>query len=115
MKRIDSHPSIVDIEGMFLDGSNGYVVMRYVRGKRLNEVLQECYQQKDWNRIMRICRNLAMGVYHLHKYGIAHRDVKPENVIVREGSDQVVLIDFETSKQVNTRSGIYFIFKRMNG
>ena len=74
----------------------------------MNEVLRDCYHQKGWNRVMRICRSLAMGVYYLHKFRVAHRDVKPENVIVREGSDQALLIDSETLREVNTRSGMCY-------
>jgi tRNA A-37 threonylcarbamoyl transferase component Bud32 len=72
-----------------------YLVMEFIEGENLREVL-ECGALSP-KRTARLLRQLASALDAIHAQDICHRDVKPENVIVRnEGSpeEEAVLIDF---------------------
>ncbi len=90
------HPNVVSIyaNGSAPSGAP-YLVMEFVEGKNLREVL-ECGALPS-RRTAKLLRQLAGALDAIHAQGIWHRDVKPENVIVRnEGSsdEEAVLIDF---------------------
>jgi tRNA A-37 threonylcarbamoyl transferase component Bud32 len=90
------HPNVVAIyaHGTAPSGAP-YLVMEFVEGRNLREVLAPGPLSPQ--RTARLLRQLAGALDAIHALGICHRDVKPENVIVRnEGSpeEESVLIDF---------------------
>jgi tRNA A-37 threonylcarbamoyl transferase component Bud32 len=90
------HPNVVSIyaHGSAPSGAP-YLVMEFVEGKNLRMVLEAGPLPPQ--RTARLVRQLASALDAIHALGICHRDVKPENVIVRnEGSaeEESVLIDF---------------------
>jgi tRNA A-37 threonylcarbamoyl transferase component Bud32 len=90
------HPNVVSIyaHGSAPSGAP-YLVMEFVEGRNLREVLEDGPLAPQ--RTARLLRQLAGALDAIHALEICHRDVKPENVIVRnEGSpeEEAVLIDF---------------------
>ena len=88
------HPNIVSATdfGQLNDGSY-FLVLEYVAGATLNHVIAKGALAVP--RAVSIARQLALGLAAAHDVGIVHRDVKPANVIVVQGSnDEVKLIDF---------------------
>jgi len=90
------HPNVVSIyaQGNAPSGSP-YLVMEFVEGRTLREVLEEGALPPQ--RAARLLRQLAGALDAIHAQEIFHRDVKPENIIVRnEGvsDEEAVLIDF---------------------
>jgi serine/threonine protein kinase len=90
------HPNVVSIyaHGAAPSGAP-YLVMEFVEGRSLREVLEAGPLPPQ--RAARMVQQLASALDAIHAQEICHRDVKPENVIVRqEGSpeEQAVLIDF---------------------
>jgi predicted Ser/Thr protein kinase len=93
------HPNVVRIYAHgTTDTGLPYLVMEFIDGVNLRNVLKGGALPP--NRVARILRQLASALDGIHAHGICHRDVKPDNVIVRnEGSaeEEVVLIDFSTA------------------
>lgn len=95
LARVD-HSSVVGV----LDAGEGpggvpFLVMQYVRGSTLRAILSS--GPLDHARVWRLTAQLAGGLDAAHAVHVLHRDVKPENVIVRDAgtADEVaVLIDF---------------------
>jgi hypothetical protein len=93
------HPNIARL----LDGGTlnqqPYVVMEFVPGRSLRELLREQYVLPVDNA-MSIARQVCAGLTEAHGRGIIHRDVKPENLIVaeRHGQLQVKILDFGIAK-----------------
>jgi tRNA A-37 threonylcarbamoyl transferase component Bud32 len=90
------HPNVVSIyaHGTAPSGAP-YLVMEFVEGRNLREILEA--GPLPPGRTARLLRQLASALDAIHAQEICHRDVKPENVIVRrEGSaeEESVLIDF---------------------
>ena len=75
------------------DGEN-LVLEEYIQGDNLGELLQGALftAEETRNIVTQVCRALWV----LHALGAVHRDVKPENIILR--GDQAVLIDFDAAR-----------------
>ncbi len=90
-----SHPNVAAASdmGTFDDGSY-FLVLEYVRGRTLREVVAETGPMPP-ARAIHLGRQLAAALSAIHAKGIIHRDLKPRNVMVADGADEVVkLIDF---------------------
>jgi tRNA A-37 threonylcarbamoyl transferase component Bud32 len=95
LQKVD-HPNVVSIyaRGMAPSGSP-YLVMDFIEGRNLREVLDASAIAPE--RCARFLRHLAAALDCIHAQDICHRDVKPENVMIRkEGGSRetAVLIDF---------------------
>ena len=85
------HPGIVQATGLEeVPGLGECIVMEYVEGTTLKEVMEQGLSSRTAARLM---DELTDAVAYIHSLGIVHRDLKPSNVIVTQGG-HVKLIDF---------------------
>jgi serine/threonine protein kinase len=99
LSRID-HPSVVGIldVGEIQDGSP-FLVIQYVNGISLREALQQ--GPLDHERAARLLRELGSALSAAHAAGVAHQDLKPENIMLQrfdDGAEGLKLIDFGIAK-----------------
>jgi serine/threonine protein kinase len=87
------HPHVVKVEEVIWERDCWGIVMEYVRGQTLHQLLQQ-KGPLPLPEALRLTREVGSALMCLHEQGILHRDVKPANILVREGSGQAVLIDF---------------------
>ncbi|MGZ3476522.1 MAG: serine/threonine-protein kinase, partial [Polyangiales bacterium] len=79
------------------DDGNSFVAMEYVRGPSLDQIIASAAAKGQWvpiDRALALIRELASGLDAVHAAGFVHRDVKPSNVLVEEGTGRPVLLDF---------------------
>jgi serine/threonine protein kinase len=83
--RIGSHPNIVSLHEYEVgqDGSVEYMIFEYLGGGTLAAYLQAVGEQ-SLDDILRFGRQLCRGLSHLHKHGLIHRDVSPDNIWLDE-------------------------------
>jgi len=74
-----THPNIIAIHDVLDDGQQRLIVMEYVAGKTLRELLPMTWQEAVGATIQ-VCGALEFA----HAHGIIHRDIKPENVILTD-------------------------------
>jgi serine/threonine-protein kinase len=102
-----SHPNIVGVYDQGADGEYLYLVMEYVPGRTLRALLRE-RGWLPWPEALSVLDPVLCGLAAAHQAGIAHRDVKPENVLIT-ADGRVKVVDFglaRTSAAVgNTRAG----------
>jgi serine/threonine protein kinase len=87
-----SHPSIVNVYDEGEEGNIHYIIMEYVDGYTLKEVVQRNGRLKPADAaqiILQICDALV----HAHSQKIIHRDIKPQNIIIT-GDGRVKVTDF---------------------
>ncbi|KAJ2260866.1 Protein kinase [Coemansia sp. RSA 376] len=87
-----SHPNIVNyIESFLLNSSDLWVVMEYMEGGALTDVIDN--NKLSEAQIATVCREVCRGLSHLHMQDIIHRDIKSDNVLLGEDG-QVKITDF---------------------
>jgi len=76
--------------------------MEYIQGGDLFSYLEKRKFKISESRACFIVHSLATALYYLHSYGIVHRDVKPDNILMGDESDDsdVKLMDFGLSKMI---------------
>src|SRR3954453_22455650 len=75
-----NHPNIVSIFDIESDDEGVLIVMEYVQGETLRDVIER--GPTSPSRALEILRGVAEALDHAHGEGIVHRDVKPANVLV---------------------------------
>ncbi|HEY9619130.1 MAG TPA: protein kinase [Crinalium sp.] len=93
-----SHPNIVRVSDFFVEDGSPYIVMDYIPGETLGNLVLPNNPLPEALALHYI-RQVAEAVRAIHHTGLLHRDVKPQNVILREGTQQVVLIDFGIARE----------------
>ncbi len=83
------------------DGTH-YLVMEYVRGSTLRELMKA--GQIELDEVLRMGAQIADGLTKAHDAGIVHRDLKPENLMITEDG-LVKILDFGLAKQVSVSDG----------
>jgi eukaryotic-like serine/threonine-protein kinase len=85
-----NHPNVVSVYDVVADGESVLIVMEYVPGRTLAELIAE--GPLEPRRALGVLRALSAALDHAHQHGIVHRDLKPANVLVRDDG-QVKLAD----------------------
>jgi sigma-B regulation protein RsbU (phosphoserine phosphatase) len=89
-----THPNIVTVHDVGVDGGLCYVVSEYLEGQNLNCWLKD--RKLRWQEAAEIVAALADGLALAHARGTVHRDVKPANIIMTQRGESFVpvLVDF---------------------
>ena len=104
------HPLVCELEAAYVEGGKAHLVLPFYEGGSTRGWFEELKLSKgafdggQWTAVRRTFRQLLQALAFCHGRGIAHRDVKPENVLWR-GSDraQLVLCDFGLSRDLSRR------------
>ncbi len=92
------HPNIVRVSDFFLEDGLSFMVMDYIPGVTLEEWVFPDRPLPEATAI-HYMRQIGSALQVVHQNGLLHRDIKPQNIILREGTQQVVLIDFGISRE----------------
>src|SRR5262245_43694498 len=95
------HPHIVPVYDAGHDGARYYIASAYISGASLAEALDKGL--RDIRRAARMAQALAEGLHYAHQLGIAHRDVKPANIMV-DGEDRPLLMDFGLARRLSSEA-----------
>lgn len=87
------HPSIVEVLNFFQANSTVYLVMNYEYGKILGDYLKEKNGPLSESFMLTVFPTLLEGVKCIHEHGFLHLDIKPHNMLIRQGGDPL-LLDF---------------------
>lgn len=91
-----SHPNIVSIITAEKEDNVFFIVMEYVPGETLENLIAEA-GALDVNRSLDFTCQICNAVDHAHRQGVIHRDLRPANVLVTE-NDMCKVADFGTSR-----------------
>lgn len=103
LAKFNNIPEIVDIYDCFLENNTGYIVMEFLYGQTVKELLTEG-KAFPYPTALSIIKAILTGLAHVHKEGIIHRDIAPDNIFITT-MDEIRLLDFGAARYaVSTHS-----------
>lgn len=96
-----NHPNIVGVYDTGSSDGRSYIVMEYVSGRSLRDVLRQ--EVLSANRAAEIAADVAEALHYAHERGLVHRDVKPGNIMVSD-EGQVKVTDFGIARALNAET-----------
>lgn len=96
------HPNIVRVSDFFVENGLPYMVMEYIPGETLGEAYVLPGIPLPEATAIHYIRQIGAALQVVHQNGLLHRDVKPDNIILRQGTQEVVLIDFGIAREFNS-------------
>jgi serine/threonine protein kinase len=95
-----NHPNIVDIYSVDESAGLVFFVMAYIPGDNLAKRLHDrgAMAVDDTRRIL---RDVGDALAYAHERGVVHRDIKPDNILIDEGSGRPMVTDFGIARAVS--------------
>jgi serine/threonine-protein kinase len=91
-----NHPNIIDIYDVGEDRGTPYIVMEYVAGETLKEIIRD-EGPFDPDDVAILLEQVASALDYAHERGFVHRDIKPQNILV-DGDGLAKVVDFGIAK-----------------
>lgn len=99
-----SHPNIVTIHDIGQEGYRHYIVMEFVEGRTLKQLIRDEAENGRFlpvSRALDLTIQICAGIGYAHRAGLVHCDVKPQNVIVTP-DERVKVADFGIARAVSS-------------
>ncbi len=100
-----NHPNIVSVFDFGEDDGSYYIVMEYVDGTTLRDVIRSGGPLEP-ARAAEVGADVAAALSVAHQHGIIHRDVKPGNVLISSATDAVKVADFGIARAGDPRESL---------
>jgi serine/threonine protein kinase len=97
------HPNIVGVHRVFQDNDTAYMVIDYIKGRDLHDILDSTDQAFTPAETVEILKQLLGAVDYIHQVGILHRDISPDNILIDEAGHPI-LIDFGAASEQEARA-----------
>lgn len=95
-----SHPNIVSVYDVGKEGDTEYIVMEYVEGRNLKEIIRE-FAPLSNDQTINLARQITGAIQNAHQHHIIHRDIKPHNILVTADGHAKVT-DFGIARAVSS-------------
>ncbi|HEY9768327.1 MAG TPA: serine/threonine-protein kinase [Coleofasciculaceae cyanobacterium] len=96
-----NHPGIVQVFYYFEENNTAYMVMEYLRGRTLAELLKQRQGKLSEAKALKHIAKVGEALEILHQAQFLHRDIKPDNIMLADDG-RVVLIDFGAARDFTT-------------
>ncbi len=106
-----AHPGVVKLFDCFVEDYRGYLVLEFVEGRSLKELVQSEGAQ-DETSVRGLAQQLCRVLVYLHDFypAIVHRDLTPDNIML-DSSGAVKVVDFNVARQLENASGATVVGK----
>ncbi|MEH2409088.1 serine/threonine protein kinase [Nostoc sp.] len=102
LEKLGNHDQIPRLLAYFDENQEFYLVQEYIEGHTLAE---ELIPGKRWSesQVIQLLQEVLEILEFVHRQGVIHRDIKPDNIIRRASDKKLVLVDFGAVKQLRTQ------------
>lgn len=99
------HENIINLIDLYESNEHYYIVIEFMVGKDLFDYIAKRNFMLPEERVKHIVYQIIQGTRYLHSFGIVHRDLKLENVMMNDESDSAVpkIVDFGLSKIIGPK------------
>ncbi len=97
LANLGSVEGVVNVYDVFADNGTAYIVMEYLSGDTVAQMVEKS-KSLGFGKTMNIIVPVLRSLVKIHKAGIIHRDISPQNII-RTKEGKIVLIDFGAARQ----------------
>jgi serine/threonine protein kinase len=100
--KMSQHPNIVGLIDLFENSEFYYIVLEYMQGGDLFDYIQARNFKLTEQRVKELAFQIGLAIKYLHNYGIVHRDLKLENVMMSDNTEESIpkLVDFGLAKMI---------------
>ena len=102
LEQLGNHDQIPRLLAYFEEDQEFYLVQEFVEGHTLTQELQPG-QRWEESRVIAMLEEVLGILDFVHRHGVIHRDIKPDNLIRRNSDHKLVLVDFGAVKQIRTQ------------
>ena len=97
-------PCIVHVYNALMTNNTVYIIMEYIDGETLTAYVSRNGGKLSLQRTVELLQPIADALATLHARNVIHRDVKPDNIMIRRDSEKAVLLDFGAARVLDTRT-----------
>ncbi|PSF31689.1 serine/threonine protein kinase [Aphanothece hegewaldii CCALA 016] len=100
LKKLSDNPQIPKIIDYFEEDKQFYLIQELIQGQTLTTQLQP---NQPWSetQVIELLKDCLKILEYIHHLGVIHRDVKPDNLMIRQQDKKLVLIDLGSVKEFN--------------
>jgi len=102
LEKVGRNDRIPQLLAHFEVNKEFYLVQEYIKGHSLSDELTPGKKLSE-PYVIALLKDVSEVLQFIHSYGVIHRDIKPGNIMRREGDGRLVLIDFGAVKQLETQ------------
>ena len=94
-----SHPNIIGLLDVGIDGDAPFIVLEFATGKTLKEIIDENGPLSQGFAV-KIISQVLSALAHAHEKGVIHRDIKPQNILLNTTTKVLQFCDFGSAKRL---------------
>ena len=99
MAKLGGIPNVVGVKSVFTQNETAYIVMDFIEGETLQQKMQK-NGPMDFDSCIRLMTPIMQSLAEVHKHGIIHRDISPDNIMVQPDG-KPVLLDLGAAKDLD--------------
>ena len=99
MAKLGGIPGVVGVKSVFIQNETAYIVMDFIEGETLLKKLQR-EGPMDYGTCVSLMTPIMQALSEVHKHGIIHRDISPDNIMV-QSDGKLILLDLGAAKDLD--------------
>lgn len=108
LAQFSKHPGIVSIKELFFQNNTGYMVMEFLEGGTLRRYIDNNGGRLTVEHALSLMEPVISSMEEIHKSGLIHRDISPENIML-DNDGSIKVIDFGATKKLSNKTAqVYF-------